>query len=179
MKKECLKIIIPEEFGEIPIMVIRARGNRKIIFDIGPCECEKYIDTVKNRFALVWKSNEYMKISIDEIRWITAEGSYSLIHMTDGRELIVSFHLSVIEKNLPPSDFLRIHRSYIINLNLVDTLSANLLRIGDVSLPIGREYREKVLDRFIFLGIRRSGKKRESATRARGNQASETDVHRE
>lgn len=159
MKKEYLKIIIPEKFTEIPIKIIRSHWSQKIIFDMETSEYEKYSDPSEHKYAMVWNNNEYQKISFDEIRWITAEGSYSLIHLTGGRELIVSFHLSVIGGNLPPADFLRIHRSHIVNLSKVDSLIGNILKIGEVSLPIGREYRQKVFDRFIFLGIRRNRKK--------------------
>lgn len=69
--------------------------------------------------------------------------------------MVLSFHLAIIEKELPVSDFMRIHRSYIVNLKHVVSLIGNSLNINGKLLTIGREYREHLLERFIFLGVRR------------------------
>lgn len=72
--------------------------------------------------------------------------------------MVISFNLATIEKELPNVDFLRIHRSYIINLKHVISLIGNSLNIEGKLITIGRGYREKLLDRFIFLGVRRKNK---------------------
>ena len=73
--------------------------------------------------------------------------------------MTLSFHLAVIEKQLPETDFIRIHRSYLVNLKHVTALVGNSLKIGEQFLVIGREYREQLFDRFVFLGVRRSKKR--------------------
>ncbi len=72
--------------------------------------------------------------------------------------MLVSFHLAVIEKNLPSNDFVRIHRSYIVNLKHVTSLVGNSLNIHGKLLTIGREYRDSFHNRFVFLGIRKMDK---------------------
>lgn len=69
-----------------------------------------------------------------------------------------SFNLAVIQKDLPESDFIRIHRSYIINLKHVENLTGNCLKIEGRHLVVGREYRDVFFERFIFLGVRQNKK---------------------
>jgi len=53
----------------------------------------------------------------------------------------------IAKKNLPPEDFIRIHRPYIININKVDVLTSSYLEIGAHNFTIGRNYKEEVLRR--------------------------------
>lgn len=73
--------------------------------------------------------------------------------------MTVSFNLAVIKKELPANDFVQIHRSYVVNLEHVDYMAGNSLKVGDRLLSIGRGYREAFLDRVIFLGVRKSKRK--------------------
>lgn len=115
-------------------------------------------DFPENKDVLIWRQNDYLKVSLDEIQWIEAAGSYSIAHLTCGRDLTISFNLSVIHRELPDRDFVRMHRSYIINIKHMESLMGNCVKIGDKRLSIGREYRETFFSRFIFLGVRRHKK---------------------
>ena len=88
----------------------------------------------------IWRQNDYLKAAVDEIQWIEAAGSYSRIHLTGGRILVISFNLASVRRKLSESDFIRIHRSRIVNLRHVETLVGNSLKIGN--------------ELFIFLGVR-------------------------
>jgi hypothetical protein len=46
---------------------------------------------------------------------------------------------------LPSSQFQRIHKSHIINLNKIDTIETHQVKIGDLSIPIGQSYRSNFL----------------------------------
>ena len=96
---------------------------------------------------------EFLKTAVDEIQWIEAAGSYSRIHLTGGRILVISFNLASVRRKLPESDFIRIHRSRIVNLRHVETLVGNRLKIGNELLAIGREYKDALFERVIFLGV--------------------------
>ncbi|MDR0833726.1 MAG: LytTR family transcriptional regulator [Candidatus Symbiothrix sp.] len=53
------------------------------------------------------------------------------------------------------SDFIRIHRAYMINLQHVDEIEGNILFMSNGErLPIGREYRHSVFERFVFVGTK-------------------------
>ena len=96
--------------------------------------------------------------SFSGINGVRACGSYSSIHLEGNEEMVVSSNLSMVGKSLPDSEFARIHRSCIVNLGHVRQLVGNSLDVDGTLLPIGREYRESVFNRFVFLGTRRNKK---------------------
>lgn len=157
-EKQSLVIILPEELADLPIQIVRSSGQgQQMLFSILPeGEDMGYTDRLEKKYVFVWHQNDYIKVSLDEILWIEADRSYSKIYLSRGRSLVISFNLAIVERKLPETDFMRIHRSYIVNLKHVVSLIGNSLRINDNLLTIGREYRGRLLDRFIFLGVRRS-----------------------
>lgn len=77
--------------------------------------------------------------------------------LTGGRSLIISFNLASVRHKLPENDFIRIHRSCIVNLRYVETLVGNSLKIGNELLAIGREYKDALFERVISLGVTENG----------------------
>ena len=85
-----------------------------------------------------------VRIAIGDIRYIEAMSEYLRI-ACDGRDkpVIVLLSMKRIEEHLPSSRFMRIHRSYIINLNKISEVKKNHVVLeGDVSLPIGDNYKD-------------------------------------
>ncbi len=109
----------------------------------------------KRRYAFIYRCGDYIKVSLEEIERIEAAGSYSTIYLTNDRKQVVSLNLAAIQRLLPDDDFIRIHRSCIINLEHVESVSGNRLKIGNSSQVIGREFREYFFGQFIFFGTRK------------------------
>lgn len=154
--KQRLVIILPEKLKNMPVQIVRSSNHEQLVFNIEPAEEEPVCaDKAEVKYAFIWRQNDFLKVALDEIEWVEADQSYSKIYLTGGRTLTISFNLATVEKQLPATDFIRIHRSYIVNMKHVVSLMGNSLKIHDQLLVIGREYQKKVLERFIFLGIRR------------------------
>lgn len=157
-QKQHLVIILPECMAELPVRIIRSSSDKELILNIRSSEDEESV-CIKRKYAFIWRREDYLKVALDEIKWIEAAGSYCVIHLTRERNMTVSFNLAVIKKELPANDFVQIHRSYVVNLEHVDYMAGNSLKVGDRLLSIGRGYREAFLDRVIFLGVRKSKRK--------------------
>jgi DNA-binding LytR/AlgR family response regulator len=56
-----------------------------------------------------------------------------------------------LESRLPQDTFIRIHRSYIINLDFIELLEDNSVAIGEKLIPIGASFREALMNRLNFL----------------------------
>ena len=133
-KNQQLVIVLPESSEELPIRIVR--GSRSM--ELRLCLCppdgeERHINETcpERKYVFIWRQNDYLKTAVDEIQWIEAAGSYSRIHLTGGRSLVISFNLASVRRKLPESDFIRIHRSRIVNLRHVETLVGNSLKIGN------------------------------------------------
>ncbi len=85
------------------------------------------------------------KIIVDDILFVEGTGNY--ITVTYKKEKIIARHtLDWAEKILPENQFMRIHRSYIINLNAINQKIANHVIIADQEIPISRTYLAKLTD---------------------------------
>ena len=95
---------------------------------------------------VIYVKSDYkiVRIAIDNIRYIEAMSEYLKISCDDKeKSVIVLLSMKKIEEHLPSSKFMRIHRSFIINLNKISEVKKNhVVMEGDTSLPIGDNYKD-------------------------------------
>ena len=96
--------------------------------------------------GIIYVKSDYkiVRIDIEQIRYIEAMSEYLRISC-EGKDkpVIVLLSMKKIEEHLPSSKFMRIHRSFIINLDKVSEVKKNhVMLAGDVSLPIGDNYKD-------------------------------------
>lgn len=152
-KKE-LVIILPEGMENVPIRIIRNEGVEELniqVFDFS--ETRKHAVQVEKRHAFIWHQNSYERVSLDEIMWVEASGSYCTVYATKKRTFTLSYPLTRIEERLPKKLFIRIQRSYLVNIDHIKKMTGRSLIVGEKILKIGESYKERVLNEFIFLGI--------------------------
>ena len=94
-------------------------------------------------FIQVKSDHDYQKIALSQIRWIEALGDYVKI-ITNTERILVLSTLSSIEDQLPVDKFLRIHRSYIVNLNKVENFSSTSVEIEGKNLPMSRKRKSRL-----------------------------------
>lgn len=93
---------------------------------------------------LYFRSDRKMhKVSVDDIIFIESLRDYIKV-VTTGKTIITRQSISSIEERLPKSAFIRIHRSFIVSLNKVQSYSPELIAIGNAELPVSRMYRHEV-----------------------------------
>lgn len=84
-----------------------------------------------------------VKVYADDILYIESLKDYVSIHTKD-RNIITKFQIGEMDKLLEEDRFLRIHRSYIINVSKVTAYNAIEVELGSTVLPLGRTYKEVV-----------------------------------
>ncbi len=94
----------------------------------------------------IFLKTEYkiVRIKISDIRYVEAMSEYLRIHLVDyQRPIIVLLSMKKMEERLPSRSFMRVHRSYIINLKMIQEISKNRIMLGEnVEVPIGDSYRD-------------------------------------
>ncbi|MCF6168039.1 response regulator [Lutibacter sp.] len=105
-------------------------------------EIKPVVNTNNNEYIFVKDFSEYIKIALNDLMFVKAEDNYSRL-FTDGNSFILSQTLKKVETKLPDSKFIRIHRSFIINLKFVDKYKEGSIFIKEHKLPIGRSYQEE------------------------------------
>lgn len=87
------------------------------------------------------------KIIFNDVIMIEAYDNYSFIY-SGNEKIMVSLTLKDLEQKFTAPDFLRTHRSYIINVSKVDAIRNGALILGTHEVPIGKSYKEEVLRHF-------------------------------
>lgn len=85
-----------------------------------------------------------VKVYLDEILYIESLKEYIRI-TTASKSILTKYQLNHIEELLRQNDFLRIHRSFIVAKNKIETFSATDVEVGSKHLPIGRNYKDEVM----------------------------------
>ncbi len=119
---------------------------------------EKARENVKNKRAATMNRGEFyvrtdariVRIPYDNILFVEALADYIIIQ-TATKKHIVHYTMKGIAERLPGEQFVRTHRSYIINLDKIEALEDNSLLIGEKYIPIGASYRDALFDRLNFL----------------------------
>jgi DNA-binding LytR/AlgR family response regulator len=93
------------------------------------------------------KDNHFERVLLKEILFLEAESNYTTIHTQCGR-FVYSMVLKKIESLLPPEFFLRVHRSFVVNMNTVSGFEGNLLYVEDQKIPVSKSHREVVFNLF-------------------------------
>jgi DNA-binding LytR/AlgR family response regulator len=96
-------------------------------------------------FIIVKSGSKYHKIAVNTILYIESLKDYIKIHTKDNR-IVSKYKISEIEKELADKVFLRVHRSYIVNITKVNAFTQHDIEIGAVEIPIGISYKGKVLE---------------------------------
>lgn len=87
-----------------------------------------------------------VKIMVADILYIEADRNYSRI-FTDNKEYLLSVTLKTIEEKFPQNLFLRIHRSYIINIAHIDEVAESHVAIKQKPIPLSAGLKEQLLQR--------------------------------
>lgn len=103
--------------------------------------------TETEKCIFIKASSGYRKIELADILFLEAEGSYTRIQTTAESHL-VSYNLRYFEESINSGQFRRIHRSFIVNTQHVQTASSSQISIGDKNIPVSKTYAKEVLEWF-------------------------------
>lgn len=92
--------------------------------------------------AIIIKSNlKKLKVYSTKIKWVEAFGDYIKI-ITDSDSHLVLSTMKSFENELPTGKFLRVHKSYIVNIERIDKFNSKFAEIGNTKIPISRNKKD-------------------------------------
>lgn len=97
--------------------------------------------------VFIRNKNSLEKVMHSQILYIMADGAYSKI-ITSQKEYVLSQTLKKTEDKVLSKRFIRVHRSYIVNVQNVDRISEGFLYIGKHQIPVSRGQREELMRLF-------------------------------
>ena len=97
--------------------------------------------------GFVYVKSEYklVKINFDDILYIEGVKDYIKIYFRDRRKPVMSLmNMKKLEDYLPKSQFMRVHRSFIVNMSVADMIDRGRIVAGDTFIPVSESYKEQV-----------------------------------
>lgn len=124
-----------------------------------PISFERFLKAVNKVYELILKEQESVpepylfvktdkllrKVIINDILFIESMGNYVLIHTATSKEITYSPLKNLLEF-LPDTQFMQVHRSYIVQTSKVQAIEGNMLIMGTHKIPLARNLRDDVLN---------------------------------
>jgi DNA-binding LytR/AlgR family response regulator len=113
-----------------------------------PAQVQQQQHDFMSDFIFVKSEHKIQKVYLHQILFIEGLKDYISIFTTVER-IITLQNMKKMEDTLPDKHFIRVHKSYIVALNKIDSIERSRIRIGDKIIPIGDTYREeffKIID---------------------------------
>ncbi len=101
-------------------------------------------------YIFVRNEGAWTKIVFDEILFVQALGDYATIHTISGKYTI---HITMksLEEKLPAKKFQRVHRSYIVAIPKISTVTDSAVHIDNKPIPLADSYKTQLTDKLNFL----------------------------
>ena len=102
-------------------------------------------EATETTYIYLKADKKMVKVQLRDILYIESLKDYVRVKTSD-KEVITHQKISYLEEKLPEECFLRIHRSFIVALKKIETYSATSIEVPGKELPIGRLYKDQVLE---------------------------------
>jgi DNA-binding LytR/AlgR family response regulator len=106
------------------------------------------IENITTDYIFVRSERRIFKVHFGDILYIEGLKDYVIIYL-EAQKVITLMNIKTIHELLPKSFFVRVSKSYIINVNNIDSVDNNTVYIGKNEIPIGNIYRDYFFNEFV------------------------------
>lgn len=100
------------------------------------------------QFIFIKTDNKLEKVVFDEILFVEAMENYVGIYTT-GKKIITHATLKSLQEKLPAEKFIQPHKSYLVNINSINSIEGNTLHIGSYDVPVSKYQKEEVMEKIV------------------------------
>lgn len=102
----------------------------------------------KQEYFFIKADNKLVKVSFDDILFVEALQNYVVVHSRE-KKLITYLTFKSVEEYLPASQFIKVHKSYIVSASKIHSIEGNDIRIDQHHIPISRNLKEEVMEKLL------------------------------
>jgi two-component system response regulator LytT len=100
-----------------------------------------------NDFLFLKSEYKIKRINFNDILYIEGLKDYVKVYTRTATKPVLSLTtMKLLESKLPPSKFMRVHRSFIVNLDKIDTIERSRIIFGKKYIPVSEQYKDKFQD---------------------------------
>lgn len=121
---------------------LKAANKAKTWF--GKSEQEVLSIKTDQEFMLIKSEHKILRINLSDIKYIEGMREYVRIHLINQKPIMSLLSMKKVEESLPGDNFMRVHRSYIVNLKRMTTIERMRIIFDEkVYIPVGEQYKAK------------------------------------
>ena len=122
----------------------KAVGKARDFLDKKPPEQQ----VAEEAFFFLKVNSKFEKIAYEDVLFVEALQNYVSVYLQQ-RKVVSYLTLSSLEKQFPPERFMRVHKSYLVALNKIDTVEGNVIRIGQQLIPVSRSIKDLMMRKVV------------------------------
>lgn len=103
-------------------------------------------------YIFVKTENRLQKVAFSEILYIEGQGDYLKI-VTPAAKIMTLQNFKKFEETLPPENFIRVHKSYLVAINKIESISRNRIKIGNTLIPVSDSYKNAFFEAISRKGL--------------------------
>jgi len=132
-------LLKPISFGNL----LKAANKVKNLIELSTNSQKESLRTTPNHL-FVKSEYKLIRIELDDIKYIESQHEYIKIHLINSNPVMTQISMKNIEEQLPTDRFMRVHRSFIVNLARVSVIERNRIVFDNtIYIPISEQYKEK------------------------------------
>lgn len=154
-------IVFTTAYSQYAVEGFKVNAIDYLLKPFGMAEFQKSAAKVKHRYELektalkeqsldgetLFVKADYrnVRVSLNQIVYVESKSEYLQLHLDNGERLMFLMSMKKLADILPATDFLRIHRSFIVNMNKVHEISKMRIKMNDgIYIPISDMYKDEV-----------------------------------
>lgn len=119
---------------------VKSAQKAKDLFELIDASKER---NVTSSYIFVKSEYKLIKVDLKDVLYIEGLKDYVKIHLDQDKTPIMSLmSVKAIEEQLPSHDFMRVHRSYIVNLHKIEAVERGKVKINEVYIPVADNYKQ-------------------------------------
>lgn len=136
-------LLKPIEPGRLEKAILKSLAYKKLLTE----RVKNTFEGSNEDFLMIKSERRYHKINFKNIRFIEGLKDYVVIY-TQKEKLITAMNLKNIHQKVPASTFLRVSKSYVVNVSFIDSFDNHTIYIDDFEIPIGEVYKHDFFDKY-------------------------------
>lgn len=153
------KVIFTTAYREFAFEGFQLDAADYLVKPIGYPDFLKSVEKVKNRYFTAQKESssinnddqflfiksefKIIRLAFNNIQFIEGMRDYIRIHLENQKPIMALSGINKILEHLPKNQFMKVHRSYIVNLNKITTIERNRIIFGKTHIPISNQFKEE------------------------------------
>lgn len=137
-------LLKPIDKNRLKRAIVKAETYKKMLSD---SDAINTLESSTGDFLFIKSDRRYYKINLRDIRFIEGLKDYVIIH-TASQKLITALNLKTIHSRITANNFIRVSKSYVVNMDLIDSFDSYTIYIGESEIPIGDVYKKDFFQRY-------------------------------